>query len=43
MKMEHRIEAPAAGVVRELSASAGDQVAGDALLLRIEPDGDNES
>jgi geranyl-CoA carboxylase alpha subunit len=43
MKMEHRIEAPAAGVVRELSANAGDQVAGDALLLRIEPDGDKES
>jgi len=36
MKMEHRIEAPTAGVARDVSAAAGEQVAGDQVLLRIE-------
>ena len=38
MKMEHRIEAPIAGTVVEVGATAGTQVAPGALLLRIEAD-----
>jgi geranyl-CoA carboxylase alpha subunit len=38
MKMEHRFEAPLAGTVVELGASAGTQVAPGRLLVRIEPD-----
>jgi geranyl-CoA carboxylase alpha subunit len=38
MKMEHRIEAPVAGTVVELGASAGTQVAPGRMLVRIEAD-----
>jgi len=37
MKMEHGLTAPFDGVVAELNASAGAQVAVDAVLARIEP------
>ncbi len=37
MKMEHGLVAPFDGVVAELSAAAGQQVAVDALLARVEP------
>ena len=44
MKMEHRIEAPTAGVVRDVSAKAGTQVAGDEILLRVvEPETESEA
>jgi geranyl-CoA carboxylase alpha subunit len=44
MKMEHRIEAPTAGVVRDVSAKAGAQVAGDEILLRVvEPETESEA
>jgi biotin carboxyl carrier protein len=33
MKMEHRVTAPHAGVVGEVRASAGDQVAGGDVLV----------
>jgi geranyl-CoA carboxylase alpha subunit len=39
MKMEHRFEAPVAGIVTEVGASPGTQVAPGRLLVRIEPDG----
>jgi biotin carboxyl carrier protein len=35
MKMEHRIEAPLAGTVREVRVSPGDLVAGGATLVVI--------
>ena len=38
MKMEHRIEAPIAGTVVEVGATAGTQVAPGRLLVRIEAD-----
>ena len=38
MKMEHRIDAPVGGIVVEVGASAGTQVAPGRLLVRIEPD-----
>jgi 3-methylcrotonyl-CoA carboxylase alpha subunit len=37
MKMELSLKAPRAGVVAELRAAAGDQVEGDAVLVRLEP------
>ncbi len=40
MKMEHTLVAPFDGVVAELSAVAGAQVQVEALLARIEPQGD---
>jgi len=40
MKMEHGLTAPFDGVVAELNASAGQQVAVDALLARIEKSDD---
>ncbi|GAA4767382.1 acetyl/propionyl/methylcrotonyl-CoA carboxylase subunit alpha [Novosphingobium ginsenosidimutans] len=40
MKMEHTLVAPFDGVVAELSAVAGSQVQVEALLARIEPQGD---
>jgi len=40
MKMEHTLTAPFDGVVAELSAVAGAQVQVEALLARIEPQGD---
>lgn len=43
MKMEHRIEAPCAGVAREVSAKPGEQVAGDQVLLRIEDTKESEA
>ena len=43
MKMEHRIEAPCAGVARAVSAQPGDQVAGEAVLLRIEDTKESEA
>ncbi|MCR9164737.1 MAG: biotin/lipoyl-binding protein [bacterium] len=44
MKMEHRIEAPSAGVVRNVSAQAGTQVAGDEILLRVtDPETESET
>jgi biotin carboxyl carrier protein len=36
MKMEHRIEAPISGIVVEIGAAAGAQVAPGQLLLRID-------
>jgi biotin carboxyl carrier protein len=36
MKMEHRIEAPIDGVVAEVGAAVGTQVAPGSVLLRIE-------
>jgi 3-methylcrotonyl-CoA carboxylase alpha subunit len=36
MKMEHRITAPAAGTVKGLKVSEGDQVANGALLVVFE-------
>jgi geranyl-CoA carboxylase alpha subunit len=38
MKMEHRIEAPVAGTVVEVGATAGTQVAPGRMLVRIEAD-----
>ncbi len=38
MKMEHRIEAPIAGTVVEIGATAGTQVSPGRLLVRIEAD-----
>jgi geranyl-CoA carboxylase alpha subunit len=38
MKMEHRFEAPVAGIVKEVGAAAGAQVAPGRLLVSIEPD-----
>jgi biotin carboxyl carrier protein len=35
MKMEHRIEAPSAGTVREVRVKPGDVVAGGALLVTL--------
>jgi biotin carboxyl carrier protein len=35
MKMEHVVEAPHAGVVRQLCVAAGQQVAAGALLLEL--------
>ena len=40
MKMEHVLTAPVDGVVRELRAAAGATVARDAVLLRVEPGGE---
>jgi acetyl-CoA/propionyl-CoA carboxylase biotin carboxyl carrier protein len=37
MKMEHVLTAPAAGVVRELSATVGSTVAKDEVLAVVEP------
>ena len=37
MKMEHGLVAPFDGTVAELSAKAGQQVAVDAVLVRVEP------
>jgi geranyl-CoA carboxylase alpha subunit len=39
MKMQHEILAEVDGTVAEVPASAGVQVAADALLIRIEVDG----
>jgi Acetyl/propionyl-CoA carboxylase, alpha subunit len=39
MKMEHGLTAPFDGVVAELSAVAGAQVAVDAILARVTPAG----
>jgi propionyl-CoA carboxylase alpha chain len=36
MKMEHRITAPADGIVTRLHVAAGDQVANGALLVVLE-------
>ncbi|RPH46105.1 MAG: ATP-grasp domain-containing protein [Burkholderiales bacterium] len=38
MKMEHRFESPVAGIVAELGAACGTQVAPGRLLIRIDPD-----
>jgi biotin carboxyl carrier protein len=35
MKMEHRIEAPVAGTVREVRVKPGELVAGGAMLVTI--------
>ena len=40
MKMEHTLTAPFDGIVAELAATAGGQVQVDALLARIEQEGD---
>ena len=40
MKMEHTLTAPFDGTVAELTVAAGDQVQGEALLVRIEPSAD---
>ena len=40
MKMEHAMIAPFDGMVAELSAKPGQQVAVDAVLVRVEPSGD---
>ncbi|MEO6432534.1 MAG: biotin carboxylase N-terminal domain-containing protein [Sphingomicrobium sp.] len=40
MKMEHGLTAPFDGVVAQLNAAAGQQVAVDAILVRIEPSAD---
>ncbi|MEM9195942.1 MAG: biotin/lipoyl-containing protein, partial [Myxococcota bacterium] len=37
MKMEHRIEASEAGIVKELRVAEGDQVDADAILVVVEP------
>ncbi|MFE0424189.1 acetyl-CoA carboxylase biotin carboxyl carrier protein subunit, partial [Streptomyces sp. NPDC058953] len=37
MKMEHRIDAPAAGVLTALHATAGDRVDVGALLAVVDP------
>lgn len=36
MKMEHRITAPAAGVIKALAVAVGEQVANGALLVTFE-------
>jgi len=36
MKMEHRITAPAAGVVKAVKVSEGEQVANGAVLVMLE-------
>ncbi|MDB5724723.1 MAG: methylcrotonoyl-CoA carboxylase [Novosphingobium sp.] len=41
MKMEHTLTAPFDGVVAELNTAVGAQVQVDALLVRIEAEGDN--
>ena len=38
MKMEHTIQAPAAGVIRRFRFAAGDQVADGAELVEFEPE-----
>jgi propionyl-CoA carboxylase alpha chain len=38
MKMEHRISAPADGVIAELPVKVGDQVVSGELLLVVESD-----
>ncbi len=43
MKMEHRIEAGTAGVVREVTVRAADQVTGNQLLMQIESSDPQES
>jgi 3-methylcrotonyl-CoA carboxylase alpha subunit len=42
MKMEHMLSAPSDGVVAEVAASEGAQVAENAVVMRIEPDDGRE-
>ncbi len=43
MKMEHRLAAPRDGIIAEVLCSEGDQVAQSALLIKLEPETEDDS